>query len=324
MARRSRRPPSLSRSVKNSLDATLHPQIDASLKQLKSCARSLQPILSTFADELQILHRIYYKGKNQHRPALFWRRVAEMRRYGDRFEELSLLSLVDSLRYAFFAEESQQNSKLLKGSWTHYPNPSSISYVYERIAATITLVQKMHERLTHAYQSFSLAMQTGAFIQLILTLAGIASRMSSLATELIPVLEQVQEAIWSILLALNIKPETQTHDDPHSRQTPSEQSTRMVASVQMSGDVYEDTGVSILRQDPCPKLPNFASEPAVAHAIHTVIPLPAVDVGTDLAVTVLPLPLEVIAKRAERTTRPENDTKRKKKRRRDEIDDIFG
>ncbi|KAJ7905446.1 hypothetical protein B0H14DRAFT_2326758 [Mycena olivaceomarginata] len=205
MARRSRKPPSLTRSAKTSLDATLHPQIDASLKQLKACARSLQPVLSTFADELQILHRIYYKGKNQHRPALFWRRVTEMRRYGDRVEELSLLSLVDSLRYSFFAEESQQNSKLLKGSWTHYPDPSSVSYVHGQVAASITLVQKMHERLTHAYRSFSLAMQTGAFIQLILTLAGIASRMSSLVSELTSVLEQVQGAVRYILLTFQVR-----------------------------------------------------------------------------------------------------------------------
>jgi trans-aconitate methyltransferase len=108
MSRRSRLPPSLSRAAKSSLDATLHPHIDSALKQLKSCARSLQLVLSTFSDELQILHRLYYKGKNQHRPALFWRRVTEMRRYADRVEELSLLSLVDSLRYSFFGEEAQQ------------------------------------------------------------------------------------------------------------------------------------------------------------------------------------------------------------------------
>ncbi|KAJ7273667.1 hypothetical protein B0H12DRAFT_1007421 [Mycena haematopus] len=204
MPRRSRQPPCLSRSAKKVLDATLHPQVDASLKQLKSCARSLQPVLSTFTDELQILHRIYYKGKNQHRSALFWRCVAEMRRYGDRVEELSLLSLVDSLRYSFFAEESQSNSKLLKGSWTHYPDPSSVSYTHERIGASIALVRKMHERLTQAYQSFSLAMQTGAFIQLILALAGIASRMSSLVSELIPLLEQVHKAVGCILFTLHI------------------------------------------------------------------------------------------------------------------------
>ncbi|KAJ6547518.1 hypothetical protein B0H19DRAFT_953189 [Mycena capillaripes] len=205
MARRFRQPPSTSpRAAKNSLDSALHPHIDAALKQLKSCARSLQPILSTFSDELQILHRLYYKGKNQHRSALFWRRAAEMRRYGDRVEELSLSSLVDSLRYSFFGEDVQQTTKLLKASWTHYPDTPYVSFVLERVAASISLVQKMQERLAHAYQSFSLAMQTGAFIQLILTLAGIASRMSTLVSEISQVLELIQDAVRGILVTLNV------------------------------------------------------------------------------------------------------------------------
>jgi hypothetical protein len=108
VARRSRCPPPLSRTVKASLDPTLHPNIDAALKDLKTCARSLQPILSMLSDELQILHRVYYKGKNQHRPALFWRRVSEIRRYGERVEELCLSTLVDSLRYSFFDQDLQQ------------------------------------------------------------------------------------------------------------------------------------------------------------------------------------------------------------------------
>jgi len=319
MARRSRQPPTSSRSAKNSLDATLHPQIDAALKQLKSCARSLQPILSTFSDELQILHRIYYKGKNQHRLALFWRRVAEMRRYGDRVEELSLSSLVDSLRYSFFAEESQQNSKLLKGSWTHYPGLSSVSYVHERIVASVTLVQKMQERLTDAYRSFSLAMQTGAFIQLILTLVGIASRMSSLVSELTPVLEQIRGAVHRILVTLD--PETQTHDDLRSRRTLPDQSSAIHASVKVSTDVYEDTGVSIARQDPQPEVrPPYPinTTTTARHAIHT----PSYDIPALPAVN----SVEVVTKKAKRSF-PESDAKLlkpKKKQKRDEIDDIFG
>ncbi|KAF7363403.1 DUF4477 domain-containing protein [Mycena sanguinolenta] len=323
MARRCRQPPRLSRSPKNSLDATLHSEIDASLKQLKSCARSLQPVLSTFTDELQILHRIHYKGKNQHRSALFWRRVAEMRRYGDRLEELSLLSLVDSLRYSFFAEESQQNSKLLKGSWTRYPDPSSLSYTHERIAASIALVQKMHERLTHAYQTFCLAMQTGAFIQLVLALAGIASRMSTLAAELIPLLEQVQEVVRCILSTLNVTPpQTELRNDPRSRQMP-DQYSGMVASVQeVSTDVEEDTGISMQRQVPRQELrPNHSVDAPVTPntaRIPSDISAPTVKVTK---VKRAPLPaVEVVTKR----TLLGSDPKPKKRRKRDEIDDIFG
>ncbi|KAJ6502592.1 hypothetical protein C8R45DRAFT_896163 [Mycena sanguinolenta] len=318
MPRRCRQPPHLTRSPKNSLDANLHAEIDASLKQLKSCARSLQPVLSTFIDELQILHRIYYKGKNQHRSALFWRRVAEMRRYGDRVEELSLSTIVDSLRYSFFAEELQQNSKLLKGSWTHYPDPSSLAYTHERIAASIALVQKMQERLIHAYQSFSLAMQTGAFIQLILALAGIASRMSTLAAELIPLLEQVQEAVRSILSTLNITPpRTEMRNDARSRQMPDQYSGTVASAQEVSADVEEDTGISMQRQVPRPNHAVDATTvtPNTAH-IPTDISAPSVKV-TKTKRAPLP-PVEVV------TTLLGSNPKPKKKRKRDEIDEIFG
>ncbi|KAJ7156018.1 hypothetical protein C8R43DRAFT_998843 [Mycena crocata] len=205
MSQRSRKPPTLTHTLKGSLDQSLHVHIDAALKNLKPCARRLQPVLDMFSDELQILHQLYYKGKNQHRGALFLRRVEEMRRYGDRVEELSLLSLVDSLRYSFFAEELQPTPKLLKGSWTHYPDTASVSFVLERIGGALILVQKMHERLGHAYHLVTLAMQTGAFIQLILTLAGITSRMDNLVLELAAVLELTWAAIHRILLALKAR-----------------------------------------------------------------------------------------------------------------------
>ncbi|KAK7014901.1 DUF4477 domain-containing protein [Favolaschia claudopus] len=304
--RRNRQPPPLSRSLKTSLNATIHSQIDTCLKQLKSCSRSLQPVLSMFSDELQILHRIYYKGNNQHRPALFWRRVTEMRKYGDRVEELSLATLVNSLRYSFFAEESQQNSKLLKGSWTHYPDPSSASYVYERITASITLVHKMQDRLTHAYHSFSLAMQTGAFIQLILTLAGIASRLNSLVSELAAILNQVQDAIRSIQLTLDPAAPT---SNSGSGSCPLPDQTEF-SSVQVASDVHgEDTGVSIGREEP-QRAPNNT----------------ATSVQTDwFKLSARPTSsVEVVTRTVKRSETRIVSSRPKKTRKRDEIDDIFG
>ncbi|KAJ6496635.1 hypothetical protein C8R47DRAFT_349028 [Mycena vitilis] len=309
MAKRFRTQPLTTRAAKNYLDSALHPHVDAALKQLKSCARSLQPVLSTFSDELQILHRLYYKGKNQHRTALFWRRVTEMRRYGDRVEELSLLSLVDSLRFSFFGEELQQTSKLLKGSWTHYPDVSSVSFVLERIEGSITLVRKMHERLAHAYQSFSLAMQSGAFIQLILTLAGIASRMSSLASELSQALELTRDAVYRILVTLDPKFDSEPR---RRRMLRHGQSLHPVpASVGGSTDVYEDTGVSIGRQDPRSKI----SLPPCSIATPPVR-APPDSIGVERSL--------VVKKLKRSTGDSESKPKKKQKAKRDEIDDIFG
>ncbi|KAJ7046738.1 hypothetical protein C8F04DRAFT_1226969 [Mycena alexandri] len=318
MPKRSRQPPLLGRAAKTALDATVHPDIDAALKQLKLCARNLQPVLATFSDELHILHRLYYKGKNEHRSALFWRRVAEMRRYGDRVEERALSSLVDSLRYSFFAEDLQQTSKLLKGSWTHYPDPSSVSFVLERLAASLTLVKKMHERLAHAYQSFSLAMQTGAFLQLLLTLAGIASRLTYLASELGPILEQTQDAVFRILTALD--PGQITRRLFRTRQL-----TPLHTAIDTSGqisttDLYEDdTGVSIPRQDT--QLDPYSSN--TAH--EDVLPAPnrpPPDIPS--SATEAKVVKRTMTKKLKRSSDLEHSTVKKKRKERDEIDDIFG
>ena len=72
------------------------------LKDLRSCAQRLAPLLSALEDEMRILERLYYKGRNQHRSASFWRKVEEMRRYGKRILELQSFEQVDSLRYSFY------------------------------------------------------------------------------------------------------------------------------------------------------------------------------------------------------------------------------
>lgn len=76
--------------------------IDAALKTLKTSSRQLQTFLAAFRDEMQTLERLYYKGKNQHRAALFWRRVSEVRRYGERFNRAELAELVEGFRRSFW------------------------------------------------------------------------------------------------------------------------------------------------------------------------------------------------------------------------------
>ncbi|KAF9238089.1 hypothetical protein BU15DRAFT_15488, partial [Melanogaster broomeanus] len=52
----------------------------------KTCSYTyrLKAAVSSFTDELRILERLYYKSKNQHRMALFFKCVPEIRRYGKR------------------------------------------------------------------------------------------------------------------------------------------------------------------------------------------------------------------------------------------------
>ncbi|KAF7304846.1 DUF4477 domain-containing protein [Mycena kentingensis (nom. inval.)] len=289
--RRATRP---TQSDKASLPPDVLPHIDAALKQTKVSSRALRPILSTFNDELLVLHRLFYRGNNQHRTAIFWQRVSEMRRYAERLEELHLTDILDSLRLSFFDQSQQQSSKLLKGSWTHYPDQQFVSYILERVGGSLLLVQKMHERLCEAYRSFTLAIQTGAFAQLLLTLAAIASRMSTITAQLIEILQQSLETIHALLAALYDVPSAiqRRNNDPLGTAISHAQPTES-----------EDTGIPIQRRNP-----HIASNP---------------DLHPPRAQPISAVSVERVSKQQ---IRPIIQEKRAKKRRkiRDEIDDIFG
>lgn len=95
-------------SPRASLSSASHSIVDVILKDLKICTRRIQAALSSHRAELQVLEKLYYKGNNQHRTALFWRRVSDIRRCGRRVDEIQLQEVVERLRQSFWGEAAQQ------------------------------------------------------------------------------------------------------------------------------------------------------------------------------------------------------------------------
>ena len=89
-------------TLRVSMDASQCSKVDAGLKNFKLLSRQLHTLLNTHDTELQILQRLYYKNKNQHRGSLFWRKVVEIRRYSERFEQHKLHMLIDNFRCTFY------------------------------------------------------------------------------------------------------------------------------------------------------------------------------------------------------------------------------
>ena len=87
-----------------SLDSSKHPSVNAFLKSLKLHTRKLGALFAQHATELAVLERLHYLNNNQHRPALFWQRVIEARRYSRRLRSLDVPALVDGLRRSFFGD----------------------------------------------------------------------------------------------------------------------------------------------------------------------------------------------------------------------------
>ncbi|KAF9805501.1 hypothetical protein IEO21_09014 [Rhodonia placenta] len=142
-ARRHQVPPPLSCSPRSALDSASHQDVDSILKQFRSCTRRLQIALSSHRLELQVLERLYYKGKNQHRTALFWRRVVEIRRYGDRLQKMDAFNLVENIRLSFWGDTTLHSTKVLKGPWTHTPDVKYVRFVLQRCADCRQLMVKV-------------------------------------------------------------------------------------------------------------------------------------------------------------------------------------
>ncbi|CCL99125.1 uncharacterized protein FIBRA_01139 [Fibroporia radiculosa] len=345
-------PPPLSFALRSSLPSATHPSVDSTLKQLKLCTRRLEAAFASHRGELQVLERLYYKGKNQHRTAIFWRRVVEMRRYGDRLEGMAMFDLVDRLRCAFWGDLAQQNPKALKGPWCYFPDAKSVRFVVQRCYECCSLIDKIQERLSAAYSNFTLLMQTAAFLQLILTLAAIASRLRILLTEIRAATEQAGNACHKLLQSLSLteagKIQHPKGYGPHTaREIPLRtQSSTPSAEIAMSDDlVTEDLG-SVLRRSN-PEMDVAARDQSVDHpidAISSSLELVRDDAQMDAfdmaSATTVVTPRRITISRnpdkissdssriATSAKRKQVETSKKsikaKKKRKDDIDDIFG
>ncbi|KAM5535224.1 hypothetical protein V8D89_011160 [Ganoderma adspersum] len=244
---------------RSSLYHEYHSVIDVILKQLKACSRRLQVALDSHRTELQLLERLYYKGKNQHRTALFWRRVAGLRKFGERVDEMHMDEVVENLRLSFWGEPSARTKKALKGPWTYCPDPKSLLFALERCSACCTLIDRAREHLLRAYESFTLVMQTGAFLQLVLALAAIASRTNILLSEVKAALEISWSASYRALQTLHpsdvqqVKRLLQTSEGNvgSSNVIPSATTSRPLSKVPTPSEILdEDLGHTLNRTTP--------------------------------------------------------------------------
>ena len=137
-----------------------HAQIDVSLKELRTVSRRLGAFATPYADELRVLERIYYKGKHQHRAALFWRKVAEVRRLGARIAETAIPELVDGVRHSCYGAEGRSecvcppvcalhahgcvaSPKALRGAWKCTPDVRTCTRILDRLRSACVLVDRV-------------------------------------------------------------------------------------------------------------------------------------------------------------------------------------
>ncbi|KAI0807095.1 hypothetical protein C8Q74DRAFT_1362639 [Fomes fomentarius] len=337
-------PPSLVCSPRTSLQTEKRPAVDAVLKQLRACSRRLQAVLSSCRTELQVLERLYYKGKNQHRTALFWQRVAEMRKLGERVDEMHIDDVVESLRLSFWGERSARTTKMLKGPWTHYPHAEPLLYVLERCNACCMLVDRARERLVGAFDSFSLMMQTGAFLQLVLVLAAVASRMNILLFEVSEAVKASWSAAYSALQTIcpdeaksvRMLARNDEREEASASQLCNASKLNASASRAPARIHDEDMGSTLVRPSREATGPSSMNKTLPHNGTDTTVDVEVLSLSSELSMNASRLvdsPTQVAivtstTSSAGAPKRKKGDEKAskplKKKKKRDEIDDIFG
>jgi hypothetical protein len=101
-------PPPANFTPRSSSDSKIHSTVDGVLKELKTASKELQKNFASFRLELELLDRLFYKNKNQHRSALFWRKVTEMRRFAHKLDHHKPDGLVEDTRRWFWGPLDQQ------------------------------------------------------------------------------------------------------------------------------------------------------------------------------------------------------------------------
>lgn len=110
---RSRSPPSPTQSVpRDAFPYASLATVDGALKALRVASKRVNAAASSHELELAILVRLHYKNKNQHRGALFWRKVEEVKKFAVRLHALDLPALLDQTRLAFHAPEAAQQKSV--------------------------------------------------------------------------------------------------------------------------------------------------------------------------------------------------------------------
>lgn len=84
--------------------------IDGALKALRAATKRVSSVYASHELELGILVRLHYKNANQHRGALFWRKVEEIKRLALRLHETALPQLLEQTRMAFHSSDATQQT----------------------------------------------------------------------------------------------------------------------------------------------------------------------------------------------------------------------
>ncbi|KAJ2898213.1 hypothetical protein IWW38_001457 [Coemansia aciculifera] len=128
------------------------------------------------AHDRALLGRIFYRNWNQHRTAVYFRRLGELRRGLRVLEQCRLRELIEQLGAAFYDAGTPKSGRKIS-AWHSLPCQHFVTAAAVRISHLVRLAVKLQEICWNAYMHFAAQTAQTLFMPLALVVQGITARL---------------------------------------------------------------------------------------------------------------------------------------------------
>ncbi|PKC13479.1 hypothetical protein RhiirA5_396227 [Rhizophagus irregularis] len=127
-------------------------------------------------DEANILERLYYKNKNQHQRAGYFRKIIEVRKFLKRIKEMGINELMSGFIEAFYSKKIGK----IRSTWDQVPSQEMVIFVMNRLIGVVLLMNKALQIFNDAFNTFSALLRQTEFMSFALACLAILARFNIL------------------------------------------------------------------------------------------------------------------------------------------------
>ncbi|KAI8325764.1 hypothetical protein GQ54DRAFT_295336 [Martensiomyces pterosporus] len=124
----------------------------------------------------QLLARIFYRNWNQHKNAVYFRRLYELRRALKVLEKVQLREMIERTVKAFYDPNTSKHARK-PAAWQALPCQHYMTALAGRVSSVARLVGKLIEICQNVYIQFTAQMSQTLFMPLAMVIQGISARL---------------------------------------------------------------------------------------------------------------------------------------------------